>query len=141
MEEQSVYNLVGGDPAFQQLVDVFYAKVERDPHLRAIFPENLEPGKRWQFLFLTQFFGGPARYQVERGHPRLRMRHMPFPIDQAVRDHWLQHMFDAIDEVGIVDPARAEMRGYFERGSTFMINAEPAAENILHWQPPKDLQP
>ena len=138
MDSQSVYEMVGGDPTFHKLVDIFYARVEQDRVLRPLFPDDLEPGKRWQFLFLTQFFGGPPRYQQERGHPRLRMRHNPFPIDQLARDHWLGHMLAAIDEVGIADPARAEMRDYFERGSAFMINAEPAANNVMQWQPPKD---
>jgi hemoglobin len=138
MDAQSVYELVGGDSTFQKMVDIFYARVEQDTVLRPLFPDDLEPGKHWQFLFLTQFFGGPARYQQERGHPRLRMRHNPFPIDQLARDHWLEHMLTAIDEVGIVDPARAEMREYFERGSTFMINAESAANNLMHWQSSKD---
>jgi hemoglobin len=132
--ERSVYELVGGDTTFQKLVDTFYAHVEADPVLRPMFPDDLMPGKRWQFLFLTQFFGGPARYAQERGHPRLRMRHFPFPIDQTARDHWLGHMLMAIDEVGIPEPARAEMREYFERGSAFMINAEPKADNLMHWQ-------
>lgn len=140
MQEKSIYELVGGDPTFQSLVDIFYTRVEQDTLLRPLFPEDLEPGKLWQFLFLTQYFGGPARYQDQRGHPRLRMRHAPFPINQAARDHWLAHMLAAIDEVGIAEPARTEMRNYFERGSTFMINAEPAADNLLHWQPPKDSQ-
>ena len=60
--EITIYELVGGDKTFQKLVDVFYAKVEADDALRAIFPDDLEPGKRWQFLFLTQYFGGPQRY-------------------------------------------------------------------------------
>jgi hemoglobin len=138
MEEKSIYELVGGDPTFQKLVDIFYARVEQDAVLRPMFPEELEAGKHWQFLFLTQFFGGPARYQEQRGHPRLRMRHFPFPINQDARNHWLEHMLAAIDEVGIPEPARQEMRDYFERGSTFMINAEPAAENLMHIQSPKD---
>ena len=100
MDAQSVYEFVGGDSTFQKLVDIFYARVEQDPVLRPLFPDDLEPGKRWQFLFLAQFFGGPARYIEERGHPRLRMRHNPFPIDQQARDHWLEHMLAAIDEVG-----------------------------------------
>jgi hemoglobin len=140
MEEKAIYELVGGDPTFQRLVDIFYARVEQDAVLRPMFPEDLESGKQWQFLFLTQYFGGPARYQEQRGHPRLRMRHSPFPINQVARDHWLQHMLDAIDEVGIAEPARTEMRNYFERGSTFMINAESAADNLMHWQSPKDAQ-
>lgn len=136
-QEQSIYEMVGGDPTFQRLVDLFYAKVEADPVLRPMFPDDMEPGKRWQFLFLTQFFGGPARYALERGHPRLRMRHGPFPIDQQARDHWLQHMLEAIDEVGIAEPARAEMRDYFERSSTFMINVESSADNLMRWAPPQ----
>ena len=121
-KDQSVYEFVGGDATFQQLVDVFYARVEADDELRAMFPDDMEPGKRWQFLFLTQFFGGPARYAEERGHPRLRMRHGPFPIDMQMRNRWLQYMLEAVDEVGIEEPARSVMREYFERGSATMIN-------------------
>jgi hemoglobin len=138
MAGQSIYEMVGGDTTFQKLVDIFYNKVEHDDILRSMFPADLEPGKHWQFLFLTQFFGGPARYQQERGHPRLRMRHMPFPITQIARDRWLAHMLAAIDEAGIVDPARAEMRDYFERGSAFMINAESSVENVMQWSQSKD---
>ncbi|NWF68615.1 MAG: globin [Chloroflexi bacterium] len=127
-EASSVYELVGGDPTFERLVEEFYARVEADPVLRPLFPDDLEPGKRWQFLFLTQFFGGPQRYALERGHPRLRMRHGPFPISQQARDHWLAHMLAAIDEVGIAEPARGILREYFERGSTFMINHYQAEE-------------
>ncbi len=127
--EISVYDMVGGDPIFRRLVDLFYDKVQADPVLRPMFPDDLEPGKQWQFLFLTQFFGGPTRYAQERGHPRLRMRHMPFPINQTARDHWLNHMLESIDEVGIDEPARSAMRDYFERGSTFMVNLFPS-ENI-----------
>lgn len=139
-QEQSIYERVGGDPAFHKLVDVFYARVEADEILRPIFPENLEAGKRWQFLFLTQFFGGPDRYNQERGHPRLRMRHFPFQIDQQARDHWLMHMLAAIDEAGIPEPDRSEMRDYFERGSTFMINSESNASNLMQWQSPRNTQ-
>lgn len=124
MDEQRVYDMIGGDAAFRELVDAFYRRIEADEHLRPMFPENLEPGKRWQFLFLTQFFGGPMRYTQQRGHPRLRMRHLSFPIDQQARDLWLAHMLAAIDEVGIAEPARSVMRNYFERASTFMINRE-----------------
>lgn len=132
-QEQSVYELAGGDPVFRKLVDIFYERVADDYVLRPMFPENLEEGKEWQFLFLTQFFGGPARYQQQRGHPRLRMRHMPFRIDSTARDHWLQHMLAAVDEAGVPEPARREMRNYFERASTFMINVDTGAENLLHF--------
>ena len=122
---------------FQALVDSFYARVESDALLRPLFPDDLEPGKRWQFLFLVQFFGGPPRYAEERGHPRLRMRHGPFPINQNARDRWLSHMLAAIDEVGIAEPARSIMRNYFEHGSQFMINTEfvPTSAIVLPENP------
>ena len=120
--QQTIYEIIGGEETVRELVDVFYAKVEADPVLRPIFPDDLEPGKRWQYLFLMQRWGGPTQYAAERGHPRLRMRHMPFPIDSEARDHWVQHMLDAVDEVGIPEPARSEMRQFFDQGATFMIN-------------------
>ncbi len=121
-EQLSIYRQIGGDKTFRRLVDEFYARIEQDPILRPLFPEDLEPGKEGQFLFLTQYFGGPSRYNAQRGHPRLRMRHFPFAIGQKERDAWVGHMFAAVDEVGIDEPARSTMREYFERSGTFMIN-------------------
>ncbi len=120
-EVQQVYAQVG-DETIKRLVWSFYARVEADVALRAIFPEDLEPGKQWQYLFLVQYFGGPTHYMAERGHPRLRMRHNPYPIDADARDRWLAHMLDAIDAVGITDPARRVMRDYFQRAADFMVN-------------------
>ncbi len=129
--ESNVYEIVGGDTTFQRLVDNFYARVESDEKLRPLFPTDMEPGKRWQFLFLTQFFGGPARYAAERGHPRLRIRHFPFAIDESVRNRWLGHMLAAIDEAGIAEPARSIMHNYFEHASTHMINVETVAPDSI----------
>lgn len=122
--EHSIYELVGGEPTFRRLVDVFYARVENDELLRPMFPQNLEPGKRWQMLFLSQFFGGPQDYGAERGHPRLRMRHLPFVIDSTARDHWLGHMVAAVNEVGIEEPMRTIMVDYFVRAAEHMINVQ-----------------
>lgn len=122
---QTVYELVGGDATFRALVDAFYRRVEADPVLAPIFPEPREPGKEGQYLFLVQYFGGPHRYSETKGHPRLRMRHAPFPIGGRERDAWLAHMLAAVDEVGIAEPMRGVMREYFERAATFMIN-QPA---------------
>ena len=119
---QTIYDLVGGEDTFKRLVDSFYDRVEKDEELRKIFPEDLEPGKKWQFLFLMQYFGGPQLYAGERGHPRLRMRHMPYTITPDLSNRWVQHMLDAIDEVGIQEPAKSVMRDYFDRGASFMIN-------------------
>ena len=118
----SLYDSIGGDATFRRLVDAFYRRVEADAFLRPLFPADLGPGKEGQFLFLTQYFGGPQRYTEQRGRPFLRMRHMPFAIGEPERDAWVGHMLAAIDEVGIPEPHRAIMREYFERGATFMIN-------------------
>lgn len=113
---------MGGAPTFQRLVDHFYDLVAADPVLRPMFPADLAEGKHYQFLFLSQYFGGPPVYAAERGHPRLRMRHFPFAIDRAAKDHWLAHMLAAIDAAGITGADRDEMRSYFERAAEFMIN-------------------
>lgn len=127
--EMTVYEFVGGAETFRRLVEEFYARVEADTHLRALFPDDLGPGKEYQYLFLSQYFGGPTTYIEQRGHPRLRMRHMPFAIDGRARDAWLRYMLEAIDVVGIQDPARSAMREYFERASEVMINTYRPVEN------------
>ncbi|MFV9503256.1 MAG: globin [Oscillochloridaceae bacterium umkhey_bin13] len=124
-QQATIYEQVGGSETFRRLVDAFYRRVEQDDTLRAIFPADLEPGKRHQLFFLIQYFGGPQTYSSERGHPRLRMRHAPFPIGPAERDAWLAHMLAAIDEVGITEPARSAMRAYFQMAAPAMMNQEP----------------
>ena len=121
-QPKTIFELIGGEPTVRELVDRFYTYVEADEVLRPLFPDDLEEGKRYQYLFLMQYFGGGNQYQQERGHPRLRARHMPFAIDQQARDHWLTHMLQAIDDVGIEEPIRTMMRGYFERAASMMIN-------------------
>jgi len=108
---------------FHLLAAAFYRRVEADPLLRPLYPESLEEAAEKLALFLAQYFGGPAEYNARRGHPRLRMRHIPFRIGQAERDAWLTHMLAALDEVGIEEPIRSPMRQYFEATSTFLINA------------------
>jgi len=125
MTHTLIYDLVGGDQPFRRLVDAFYARVERDPILRPMFPADLGPGKEYQFLFITQYFGGPARYNELRGHPRLRARHLPFPIGQTERDAWVGHMLAAVDEAGFTGDARQALIDYFERAANFMMNTAP----------------
>ncbi len=119
---QSVFDLIGGEKPIAAMVDAFYASVAEDSVLRPMYPADLAAPKRRLYLFLVQFFGGPQTYSQERGHPRLRMRHFPFPIDRLARDNWLRHMLKAIDDAGISEPARSRMREYFERASAFLIN-------------------
>lgn len=127
---RSLYEQAGGDEPFRRLVDIFYRNVEADPVLRPLFPADLAAGKEHQFLFITQYFGGPNRYNEQRGHPRLRMRHMPFVIGVAERDAWVKCMLDAIAEVGFAPDIAAAMRTYFEGTATFMMNSAPGDHRI-----------
>jgi hemoglobin len=125
-EPRAIFTLVGGMPTFQRLADAFYRRVERDASLRPMFQADLQQASEHLALFLAQYFGGPDDYHQQRGHPRLRMRHLPFRIGPAERDAWVGHMLGALDEVGIPEPARTLMEEYFERSATFLINAGQA---------------
>ena len=128
--QPTIYELAGGDAPFRRLIDAFYARVEHEPLLRPMYPADLAASSEHLFLFVTQYFGGPPRYNAQRGHPRLRMRHMPFAIGQPERDAWVRHMCAALDETGFAEPARSALRDYFERTATFLINQQGLAEGI-----------
>jgi hemoglobin len=121
--EVTVFEVVGGQPFFDALVERFYARVEIDPTLRPLYPADLGPGMRALALFLGQYWGGPPDYSAEKGHPRLRMRHAPFVIGEPERDAWLSAMLAALDEADAPETARQMMREYFETASTAMRNA------------------
>ena len=92
----NVYEALGGQPFFDDLVERFYRRVAMDPLLRPLYPDDLTGPRRHLALFLGQYWGGPTTYSGERGHPRLRMRHAPFVIGEPERDAWLRHMREAI---------------------------------------------
>jgi hemoglobin len=120
---RSVYELAGGEETFRLLVGRFYARVASDPILRAVYPdEDLSGATERLTLFLIQYWGGPATYSNQRGHPRLRMRHQPFAIGQAERDAWLGHMKGAVDSLDLAPAVRKALLDYFETASTAMIN-------------------
>lgn len=120
---RTVFGLVGGMDAFDRLVGTFYEGVEADPVLRPMYAdEDLTASRRRLSMFLAQFFGGPSTYSEERGHPRLRMRHSPFPIDAAARDRWMLHMSRAVEAEQFPEEVSAAMIEYFERAATFLIN-------------------
>jgi hemoglobin len=99
--ETTLYDAVGGMPFFERLVDAFYEGVATDEVLLPLYPEphDLTAARRRLTLFLAQYWGGPRTYTEERGHPRLRMRHMPFRVGPLERDRWLVHMAAAVEEV------------------------------------------
>jgi hemoglobin len=124
---RSVYDAVGGQAFFVDLVDGFYAGVAADPLLRPMYPEDLTDARRHLAGFLTQYWGGPSTYSEERGHPRLRMRHAPFTIRAAERDAWLRHMLGSLDVVtaarGTPEDAVARIRAYLSDVAEFLVNA------------------
>ncbi len=119
---QSVYDLVGGTPWFEALIEHFYDAVDTDPVLRPLYPDDLTESRSHMVGFLQQYWGGPATYSEQRGHPRLRMRHAPFAIGPAERDAWFQHMAAAVRAGGLAPDIEAEMIAYFEMATTHMIN-------------------
>jgi len=114
-----------GDEAFHKLTAAFYAGVSNDRLLRPLYPEeDLEGARRRLALFLIQYFGGPMTYAQERGHPRLRMRHMAFGIGAAQRDAWLGHMRAALDTLELAPDTREAMDRYFEDAASFLVNQQ-----------------
>ncbi len=118
----TLYERVGGTPFFVALVDRFYRGVEDDPVLRPLYPDDLEGPRRRLARFLVQYWGGPADYSAERGHPRLRMRHFPFAIGAAERDAWFRLMEDAVTASGAEPDDAAELLAYFQHTTNFLVN-------------------
>ena len=124
MDEASLYDAAGGMPFFERLVEGFYDGVAGDPILLRLYPgrDDLGPARRRLTLFLAQYWGGPDTYLRERGHPRLRARHSPFPIGPLERDRWLVHMHAAIDASGAPPEITAQLRAYVDLAAEAMRN-------------------
>ncbi|MEM7324587.1 MAG: globin [Actinomycetota bacterium] len=124
-DEQTVYEAVGGDPFFHGLAERFYEGVAQDPELLAMYPnpDDLTDAIDHLALFLIQYWGGPTTYSDSRGHPRLRMRHMPFAIGQRERDAWVHHMTNAVLTAPDLDEAiTARFLDYFTMAADHLIN-------------------
>jgi hemoglobin len=126
--EPTMYERVGGRPFFERLVDIFYDGVAGDPVLAPLYPEHpdLSGARHRLTLFLVQYWGGPTDYAAERGHPKLRLRHLRFPIDAVVRDRWLSHMSEAVAsmtrELDDGDAVAAELLAYFSSTAEHLRN-------------------
>jgi hemoglobin len=116
VEPDTLYERVGGQSFFDDLVDAFYRGVESDELLRPMYPSDLTESKYHLALFLAQYWGGPPIYSELRGHPRLRMRHAPFRITKRARDAWLAHMNAAVSEIHdrVSDLDRVELLSYLD---------------------------
>ncbi len=117
----TVYEAIG-EEGFARLAASFYRRVPADDLLGPMYPAGdlAEPERRLRD-FLVYRFGGPQRYINERGHPRLRGRHMPFPVDQAARDRWMSLMSAALEEAALMPEAAAILREFFAETATFLI--------------------
>ena len=121
--EITFYEAIGGHETFVRLIDRFYAGVAQDPVLRPLYAgEDLAPAARRLRMFLEQYWGGPTTYSQERGHPRLRMRHAPFPVNPEARDRWLLHMRDAVDSLSLDPELDAVLWDYLNRAAFSMVN-------------------
>lgn len=123
LSEGDVYGRIG-EEGFARLVAAFYARVPADGVLGPMYPAHDLAGAESRLRdFLVGRFGGPPRYEQSRGHPRLRMRHHPFRLDQHARDRWVALMEAALDEAALPADADQVLRAFFQQTATFLINA------------------
>ena len=120
--DESFFQQIGGHGFFVQLVDGFYEGIEQDPVLRPMYPDDLTDSKHHLVMFLEQYWGGPRTYQAERGHPRLRMRHAPFPIDDDARDRWIEHMRESLSRINVPEQLRDELWTYLVSAAHSLVN-------------------
>jgi hemoglobin len=121
----SLYDAVGGEPVFRALVADFYRGVASDPVLRPLYPEDLGPAEDMLRMFLVQYWGGPTTYSEQRGHPRLRMRHVAWQVGERERDAWLALMLAAVTRLDVPDEARAAIWDHLERAAHSLVNHPP----------------
>lgn len=121
--ELTYYQRIGKD-TLRDLVAYFYEGVKVDPILRPMYPGDMEAAELRLFLFLVQYLGGPATYSERRGHPRLRMRHSPFPVDDLAIKHWLDCMKAAMEKVEMDNESRSFLWSYFVHTANFLKNKE-----------------
>ena len=123
MEDDEIYPAIG-EEGFQRLVAAFYRCIPHDEILGPMYAEDNDlPGAEQRLRdFLIFRFGGPPRYIEHRGHPRLRMRHVRFPVGQAARDRWMELMTAALAEAAFPPEVDSKLRAFFDSTATFLMN-------------------
>jgi hemoglobin len=117
------YDDIGGHETIRKIVARFYVGVAEDEVLRPLYPEaDLGPAEERFRMFLEQYWGGPTTYSERRGHPRLRMRHAPFPVTPLAKEHWLLHFRAALDEANLPPEQDAQFWDYVTHAAQFMVN-------------------
>ncbi|MAD20664.1 MAG: hemoglobin-like protein [Planctomycetaceae bacterium] len=123
--DHTPFDAIGGEPRVRELADRFYDRMAEEPAfetIRRLHPPDLEVSRDKFFEFLCGWLGGPPLYMQRRGHPRLRMRHAPFPIGDAERDQWLGCMAMAMDDLEIDGELRTFLEARFTQVADFMRN-------------------
>ena len=122
------FEWIGGEAKVKALVERFYDLMDLEPgyaQLRAAHGTELASAREKLFWFLCGWLGGPQHYTDRFGHPRLRMRHMPFRIGIAERDQWLACMDQAMGEVGVDPVLRERLKQSFFQTADWMRNSPP----------------
>jgi hemoglobin len=121
--EPSLYEAVGGEETFVKLVHRFYQGVREDPLLRPMYPQDdLDGAEDRLRMFLVQYWGGPRTYSEQRGHPRLRMRHVPFAVTEQARDAWLRNMRVAVDDLALAPEHERTLWEYLSYAAQSLVN-------------------
>lgn len=117
------YEAIGGDLAVRALSEAFYDRIEAEsPPLREMLPKNTATSRQKLYEFLSGWMGGPQLYRSKRGHPRLRMRHLPFTIGEAEADEWVRCMELAMDDVGVAGELRRFLSSRFHLTANHVRN-------------------
>lgn len=119
---ESLFDQLGGAGGVHRLVEIFYSKVQLHPQLSPLFPEDITPVLEKQYQFLSQFFGGPALYSQQHGHPMMRARHMHIPITPELADDWLGCMKAALEDTGVEEPLRSFVLGRLAGPAHHFVN-------------------
>ncbi len=121
------FALLGGDAGVRALVDAFYDRMEMEEAyagIRALHGASLDGSREKLYLYFCGWLGGPQRYIERFGHPRLRARHLPFPIATVERDQWLACMRQALDDTGVAEPLKTKLMEAFFGTADWMRNRE-----------------
>jgi hemoglobin len=121
------YEWIGGEPRVRELTERFYDLMDLEPNyavLRGVHGPDLANARQRLFMFLCGWLGGPSYYTDEFGHPRLRMRHMPFAIGIKERDQWLACMNQAMQEVQVPEDLRQRLNQSFFQTADWMRNKD-----------------
>ena len=128
MQQQTPYQLIGGESTLARLCNRFYELMDSVPQfatIRALHPVELQSSQDKLYMFLSGWLGGPDLYIENIGHPMLRRRHLPFAIGESERDQWVACMVLAMESVGIEEPLREQLMLSFFNTADFLRNQQP----------------